>query len=115
MRSMNIGEKAEPGDVYVLNHSKMKIGDIVLSTDPKGLEDIVIRAATDAHYSHAAIYTQVGLLIEATTGEDGSGGVRRTSVRRYIANKREFIRVLRLRMNIRDRIESRAKPLLRPK
>jgi hypothetical protein len=103
MRSMKNGEGAGPGEVYVLGHRKMEIGDIVLSTDPKGLEDLVIRAFTDGHYSHAAIYTQASLLIEATTAKDGSGGVRRTSVMRYLADDWESMRVLRLREDVPNR------------
>jgi hypothetical protein len=103
MRSTKKGEIAGVDEVYVLDPRKMEVGDIVLITERGSLEDLVIRLFSDGHYSHAAICTQVGLLIEATTAKDGSGGVRRTSVMRFLADKQLSMRVLRLRENVPNR------------
>jgi hypothetical protein len=103
MRSKDGGNKAGTGQVYVLNPSALEIGDIVLSTDPADLTSRLIRMSTGGNYSHAAICTRVGLLMEATTTNGGKGGVRRSSVLRIVAYDPASLRVLRLRQDVPNR------------
>ena len=98
------------GQVYVLDPSALEVGDIVLSTDPTDTVSRLIRLSTGGKYSHAAICTRVGLLMEATTTNNWEGGVRRSSIMRIVAGDPASLRILRLRQEIpnRDTIAKKA-------
>jgi len=58
-------KKAYEGICYVLDHSKIKVGDVLLSTSDAWVSS-VIRKATESAFSHAAMFIQPGgLVIEA--------------------------------------------------
>ncbi len=110
MRPSKGSGKIGQGEVYVLDPSALEIGDIVLSTDPTDTVSRLIRLTTGGNYSHAAICTRVGLLMEATTTKDWEGGVRRSSIMRIVAGDPASLRILRLRQEIpnRDAIAKKA-------
>jgi hypothetical protein len=94
--------KAGPSEVYILEPSTMETGDIILTASGTWV-DFVIRLSTGGKYSHAAIYTQVGLLMEATVASDWTGGVRRSSSMRFVADDLASLCVLRLRHDLPNR------------
>ena len=104
MRSNKAGKKTETDQVYVINPLALEIGDIVLSAaNPTDLASRLIRMSTRGNYCHAAICTRVGLLMEAKATNDGSGGVRRSSIIRIVADDPVSLRVLRLRQDVPKR------------
>lgn len=79
---------------YVLCPTQLAIGDVILSTQPKGLRNLgswVIRTVTDSKFSHAAIHVGGGFLAEAVYPE----GVRLAHARRFIFPNPNQVCILR--------------------
>lgn len=81
--------EADAGEICALDPSKMKVGDIVLLSG-RGVASWAIRMGTASDFSHAALLTQPGMLLEAQPE-----GVRRRSPWGTYAIRREWICVLR--------------------
>jgi hypothetical protein len=103
MRVHKGGTAAGLGKVYVLDPARMEIGDIVLNTDPRSRLSHLARLRKGGDYSHAAIYTRTGLMMEAGYSKNSVGGVRRASTMRVLAENSAYLRVLRLRRSVRTR------------
>jgi hypothetical protein len=97
--------KPKDQEVYLFKPEALEVGDIILSTDPTSNESRVIRWLTGGDYSHAAICTRVGLLVEATFSSKGVGGVARANIMRVVADAPETLRLLRLQPGVPRRRE----------
>lgn len=75
--------------MFVLLTGAIQVNDVVLSSD-NGWLRAAIRGLTKSDFSHAAIVTRPGMLLEATLS-----GVQRRSVAGIKAGKREWLKVLR--------------------
>jgi hypothetical protein len=84
-----LAEEAKGPMVVVIDTSKLELGDIVLSTTTH-IDSRIIRWATRAPVSHAAIHVGGGFLIEAV-----DEGVRKAHVRSFIFPNERFVRILR--------------------
>lgn len=91
MRS-DVPSAAKQEAAYVFESARLLPGDIVLSTVPADLLSRTIRVATWSAFSHAAICSEPGLLVEAR-----GLGVARVSVGRLAVRELSTLRVLRLR------------------
>jgi uncharacterized protein YycO len=80
------------GPAYVFISSRLVAGDIILSTVPTDLLSFIIRVATSSDFSHAAICSKPGLLVEAR-----GFGVARVALDRLAVRELSNVRVLRLR------------------
>jgi hypothetical protein len=105
MRRYTSGTSLKTGEVIILDPGLIQPGDIVLTGEPE-LQSWIIRTFSVGGYSHAAICTRPGLLMEANLDDfNSSGQVRRVSVMRVIATHPKFVRVLRLNADIPNRQE----------
>jgi hypothetical protein len=77
--------------IYALNPAQICVNDIVLISGADG-GSIIVRTGTRSDYSHAALCTQEGMLIEAVPQ-----GVMRRSVIGTFATRPEWLKVLRSR------------------
>ncbi|HZZ93014.1 MAG TPA: hypothetical protein VFE23_10650 [Usitatibacter sp.] len=84
-------EQRKPETIYALDPSKLRVNDVVLTSD-FGFKRSVIRAATNSDFSHAAICTRDYMLLEAVPD-----GISRISPIGVCAPKIEWICVLRPR------------------
>lgn len=83
-------KEAYEGPCYIFDHSKIKIGDVLLSTTDAGLS-LFIRGMTRSDFSHAAIFVQDGgVVIEAVFPN-----VKVTSVLGLAIRDRKTVKVLR--------------------
>ena len=85
------GQEKTTSVIFALDPEKVRVNDIVLSSE-LGLTSWGIRTFTNSDFSHAAICTRNGMLLEAVPK-----GVIRSTVQGKFAQKIEWIRVLRLR------------------
>jgi uncharacterized protein YycO len=110
MRRYKPGAEVKRDELYVLNPKELSVGDIVLTTDPLSAESELINICTGGSFSHAAICTEVGHLVEAnTSGLNDPGSVRRLSTMRIVATDPKFIRVLRLKRSVENHKRKAAK------
>lgn len=79
----------DPSAIYALDPAQLQINDVIL-TSQRGGVSAFIRTVTGSNFSHAAIVTRPGALIEAVT----RGVVRRSLVGVW-TSRREWICVLR--------------------
>jgi hypothetical protein len=109
MRRYKPGAEVKSDEVYVLDPKELRVGDIILTTDLSA-ETELIKITTGGSFSHAAICTEVGHMVEANTaGLSDPGSVRRLSTMRIVASDPKFIRVLRLKRTVEDRAAVAAK------
>ena len=84
------GKVAGGGTCYLLDHTKIKAGDVLLSTTDAGLSSI-IRGVTGSDFSHAAIFIQNG----GTVIEAVAPNVKLSSVVDLAIRDRKSVKVLR--------------------
>lgn len=83
--------KIRANQLFSLIPDRVQVGDIVLISGAAA-PSLLIRVFTLSRFSHVAICTRPGMLLEAV-----SAGVLRTTVFQTHANRRKSIRVLRLK------------------
>jgi uncharacterized protein YycO len=110
VRRYKPGAEVKRDELYVLNPEELRVGDIVLTTDPSSAESELIKISTGGSFSHTAICTEVGHLVEAnTSGLSDPGSVRRLSTMRIVATDPQFMRVLRLKRSVEGHKSKAAK------
>jgi hypothetical protein len=98
------GPFAGPRELYFLDPASVHVGDIVLSTEPFSMDSELIKLASGGEYSHAAICTDIGMLVEANTaGKRDGGAVGRINILRIAVTEPKYVRVLRLRRDTLER------------
>jgi hypothetical protein len=90
----NSGENAlgPEDEVYVLDISKLRTGDVILTASPGQIESIAIRLFTWAHFSHALLVTR-----PPDAMESADGGVIRFRLDRMCVRNPDSIAVLRVK------------------
>jgi uncharacterized protein YycO len=84
-------QNAVPTESYIFDTTKLRIGDIILTTVVDSPLSKAIRTATKSRFSHAAMVVREGIVIEAT-----GDGIKLSSLVGAGARDPENVRVLRM-------------------
>lgn len=90
-------EKQENIDYYLLDDSKLEIGDVILTTTSQKLSKI-IKTFTHSDYSHAMIYVGGCSCIDST-----GNGVQAHNTQRMLFSASEFCKVLRFKESLTNK------------
>lgn len=98
----NRAASADDGTIYSLIPDEVYVGDVVLSAG-SGIISWGIRKSTGSEFSHAALCTRPGMLLEAV-----AHGVMRRSVLATYVSRRKWIKVLRPNFSVVDQDTGRS-------
>lgn len=86
---------------FLLDIGKLKIGDVICTTNKKNITSTAIRVFTNSQYSHVLMVYGYSAFIHAD-----NAGVYSYNIQRFIFTEKDSVRVLRLKEEYRDKIDA---------